>query len=217
MQMRYVLKYIDTYIATLREGGSEEGLLYVLLCSGFNSAAFNRYYTQKIAQEIKTNHSVNCQLERLYDYEAQLRCLPKKPTIYYDIRNESIRATALKFVRAEIQCLHNKQKLSEPKVAALRQAQSVQGSAYRIKTSLTVDGLAYLLRLLVEADVLEASPRTQLLAFIASNVQTRGKGDGSISPESLATKYRQVNQTTAIGVNSLLTKMAKHAQESFNL
>ena len=211
LQMRYLLKHIDTFISHLREASDEESLIDVLLRSGLNTASFNQYFTQKITKKVKANLSVNCQLEVLYDYQRLLCSVTKKPRQCYDFGHPSSRETVLKFVNAEINCLHNKQQLSIPK------AEVARVTDYHIKTSLSVDGFAYLLRLLVEAEVIEANPRTQLIAFMASNVQTRGKGEGTISADSLATKYRQVNQNTAVGVRSLLVKMAKQAQDSFNI
>lgn len=212
LQMRYLLTHIDTFIAHLREASDEKSLVDVLLRSGLNTDGFNQYFTQQITKKVHTNLSINCQFEVLYDYQGLLCSVVKKPRRCFDPGHPSSRETVLKFVNAEINCLQNKQQLSStPK------AEVARVTDYHIKTSLSVDGFAYLLRLLVEAEVIEANPRTQLIAFMAANVQTRGKGEGTISADSLATKYRQVNQNTAVGVRSLLVKMAKQAQDSFNI
>lgn len=209
-EIKYIQNYIDTIISNVKNM-EEEDLFKTLVHLGFNSLDFTQYYKQRIIEKVNTSFSMIHKLEILYDYELIFRCHPKKSTICYDPYSENSRTSLLRFIEAEINCLVKKQQLSTPKTEVTRP------SDYRIKTSLTVDGLAYLLRLLVEAEVFDANPRSQLIAFMAANVQTRGKGEGTISSESLSTKYRQVNQTTAIGIKSLLLNMVKQVQISFNL
>ncbi|MGF1925183.1 MAG: hypothetical protein ACQUHE_13475 [Bacteroidia bacterium] len=215
-QMQYLLQHIDKLIALFKEEKSEENQLYSLVQTGFNTRGFYRYFKENITEKVYTNLTTNTQLEILYDYEKLLLGGPKKAEDAYDQSMPNCRTALLRFIKAEINCLHKKQQL-HTEIVDTTHAQTASPTKYRIKTTLTVDGLAYLLRLLVEAEVIEANPRNQLIAFIASNFQTRGKGEGVISAESLSTKYRQVNQTTALNVRSVLLKMVKQAKESFNL
>ena len=98
-----------------------------------------------------------------------------------------------------------------------RMNRMVQPAEYRIKMTLSADALAYLLRLLIEADIIVAVPRSEFLAFIARHVQTPGIGMAYLSPNSLGTKYKQVVQTTAKNVNAALMRMLKILNKNFDL
>lgn len=203
-QVDFLLNLFENMILLLQEQGAKESdLLNLLLRKGFNTSSFKQYYMVKIAAAVNSNYKVEDQFDVLYQYEKMFSMLSKKPHGHYEPHSPSSKATLLKFVQTEIEYLHKKERLckSAPDVNAKVAA------PYRVKTSLSTDGLAYLIRLLVETEVIEASPRTELMAFIATHIQT--KRNTPISPDSLYTKYRQVTQQTAIGIKALLVKMTK--------
>lgn len=78
-----------------------------------------------------------------------------------------------------------------------------------MKVSLSVDGLAYLIRLMVEAGVILAGSRSELMEFISRHVQTPGIGEGHLSVKSLNNKYKQVVQSTINAVRAALMRMLK--------
>jgi hypothetical protein len=208
-QMEYLLRQADELIA-FNDG---ESLLRLLLRNGFNTLGFNHYYMLKISAEVYAEYQMAAQFDILFEYRKILEMMPKKSYRCYDPLAANTRGTLLKFVETELRYLNRKQEISAPKIAPVTAA----SSSYRIKTSLSVDALAYLLRLLVENGVIEASPKSELIAFMATYVQTCGSGEQSLSVHSLNTKYKQVTQFTAGRVRSLLVKMAKQAQDNFNL
>ncbi|RZA01326.1 MAG: hypothetical protein EOP11_17500 [Proteobacteria bacterium] len=57
---------------------------------------------------------------------------------------------------------------------------------YRLKMTISADALAYLLRLLIEAGIIIAEPRSQLLVFVAQHFQTAGIGEELLSANSFA-------------------------------
>ena len=89
--------------------------------------------------------------------------------------------------------------------------------AYRVKVSISADALAYLVRLLIETGVIVASPRSDLLVFIAKHFQTPGIGNAYLSANSLGTKYRQVVQSTAKNVNAALGRMQRIVGKEFGV
>lgn len=211
-QMDYVLKMLEQLIEVMQAKKlSEDALLNWLLRKGFNTTSFELYYTLKIAADLNANYKFEDQLDCLYQYQMQLNALPKKPYIRYNADCPSSRATLLRFVEAEIDYLEKKSQLAVPRVAPAAPL------GYQIKTTLSIDGFAYLLRLLVENEVIEAKPRAALMSFLAAHVQTCGKNEGSIALDSLETKYKQVTQATAIGVKLLLMKMNRQVALDFDL
>lgn len=212
-QMEYLLRQADELISIVQHGKKYgEDLTYFLLRNGFNTDGFNRYYMLKIAAEVHAAYLTDEQFDTLFEYKRSFTVMPKKPYRYYNLLGPNTRDTLLKFVNTELRYLDRKRDLSAPKVDVF----PAVISNYRIKTSLSVDGFAFLFRLLVENEAIEANPRTELMFFLASHLQTCGK-EAAISPKSLYTKYRQVTQTTAIGIRSLLVKMTKQIEADFSI
>lgn len=94
---------------------------------------------------------------------------------------------------------------SEPVVLAT--STTAITSPYRIRTAFSVDALAYFIRLLVEAKVIESGIRTELLNFVSNSFTTPGTGSNGISATSLGSRYKQVVQTTALQVRAALMRM----------
>ncbi|RZK38516.1 MAG: hypothetical protein EOO90_21955 [Pedobacter sp.] len=214
-QLNYIRSYTVELISRCadraRTNFNTVAVCKFLLSINFNTTKFRDYLEAEIEVDVNSRYAVNEQLELLYDQEKAFKRLPKKPTCSYHPDVESLRTSLLNFVAAEINCLQKKQALNARNIAPTNH------SPYKIKTSLTVDRLAYLLRLLIETGAIDANPRAPLLSFIAKSVNTPGtKGEEcDISVNSLANKYKMVTQSTAMGVRTLLRKMSKQLEESF--
>lgn len=87
---------------------------------------------------------------------------------------------------------------------------------YRIRVLLSVDGLAYFFKLLNKAGALDAGPIARLVVALSKNFSTSRVGHGQLSSHSIMTKYKQVVQTTARSVKTLLLKMLKLLDEEFS-
>ena len=213
----YMLKLQDILIETLQGSGKinyNDALTSRLLRHGFNAHAFIQYFKIKITTEMMEDYQIENQLETLYYYEKELRPRSEKVRFCYDSKIPACRSVLLSFVRAELDYLDKKHQYSSPKPN--NKVTNNTPSVYRIKTTLSVDGLAYLLRLLIEAEVIDATPKTDLMAFVGQHFQTRGIiGNGIISANSLTTKYNQITQSTAVGMRSLLVKMTKNIDDNF--
>jgi hypothetical protein len=192
---------------------AEYGCLNTLLANGFNTLAFNEFYIRKIALELERLYDPEEQLRCLYHYKKALCTIPKKAKVYYDPHNSSSRVILLTYLDSEISYISQKQQWCSPVTNA--NLTSTSSDTYQIKTSLSVDGLAYLIRLLIASEAIEAQPRSALLAFLSAHVQTKGKNLGQISPESLRTKYKQATHATAMGIRALLARMTKKVDGAY--
>jgi hypothetical protein len=216
-KMHYLLKLFDNLMGFLKGNGGFEfyGALHTfLLRCGLNTTDFNHYYTLKIAAETEERYNVEEQFNLLYSYERVFSVLPKKLNMCYEHKRPNSHNVLLNFVLAEINYLTKKEEHCTPNLAYARVTPAP--SLYRIKTNLTVDGLVYMFRLLIEAEAIDANPRSDLLAFIGQHFQTPKIKDGPISAYSLKIKYKQVTQSTTIGVRALLVKMIKQIDANFS-
>jgi hypothetical protein len=87
-------------------------------------------------------------------------------------------------------------------------------AAYKIRTSMSVDALACLLRLMVQAKVVEPGVKSELFAFGSGIFKMPGTGVGGISPHSFNNKYKQVIMSTADNAR-LLMRMIKIAEKEY--
>lgn len=215
-QLLYMQKLQKSLIELQTDNTDANGVLIThLLYYGFNCITFNQYYQLKISEELLQSYHLDEQFERLCYYEKQFKIQQEKANLYYKPTNPSSKTVLLTFVQAEIACLIRKQEFTKPKLTELKPYANFR--AYQLKTTLSVDGLAYLLRLFIEAEVIDANPRAELMAFMAKHVQTRGISTGVISASSLKTKYKQVTQHTATGVKRLLHKMLSKIEDNFGV
>ncbi|WP_285060269.1 hypothetical protein [Pedobacter ginsengisoli] len=189
----------------------------------YNTAGFANYYQARITAELAEIYEVDAQFRLLYEYERRFEMLSfKKSTRCYDLERVRIRQVMYTFIRAELNCLEKKEQLKRPAAPAAPPVQYGASStgktgtlAYKVRTKLSVDCLAYLFRLMVEADLIEAGVKTELMRFIAANFETPGMNAGGLSAASIGTKYKQVVQSTATKVRAALKRMLKQLDGDF--
>jgi cell fate (sporulation/competence/biofilm development) regulator YmcA (YheA/YmcA/DUF963 family) len=192
-----------------------ECLIYLL----FNDPVFECYVKAKLIEKFSTLYNHTEKLEALYQVEKSIKMLQERTSTCYDPQRPNLKLVLLAFIKAEIKFLTKNQSAAIMLSAEgnLKMTRLAQAPEYRVKTTLSADSLAYLLRLFVEAGIIMAEPRSALLAFMARHVQTPGIGQAYLSPNSLGTKYKQVVQTTAKNVNAALLRMLKILNKDFNL
>ncbi|PTT00205.1 hypothetical protein DBR11_10575 [Pedobacter sp. HMWF019] len=185
----------------------EEALKEHLLYYRFNHPEFWKYYSRKIESELSLLYDQQEKYERLCLYEKQLKAQQERSCANFIPVKESIKTMLLDFVKAELKFLQRKQ-MSFFSAGDHRQLER-KVNTYRMKVSLSVDGLAYLIRLMVEAGVILSGSRSELLEFISRHLQTPGIGAGHLSVKSLNNKYKQVVQSTINAVRAALMRMLK--------
>lgn len=94
-------------------------------------------------------------------------------------------------------------------------AKPQQQNSTKVNFLFSVEALAYLIKLLIGAKVIEAGIKTELFAAFASLFQTAGTAENGISAGSLNTKFKNVTQTTAKNLRAALMKMVALIDEEF--
>lgn len=225
----YRLAYVKNLQAALLEicncphkAAIQESLIHHLYGCNYNNTRFTKYLQDRITEKLAGVYEVAEQFKMLYSYQREFATNTyRKSAGCYDLKNRKNKEVMVDFINAELRYLEKKEGLkvpaAQPVQVVLQNAvpAAVKALGYRIRTSLSVDSLAYLIRLLVEANAIEAAVKTELLAFIADIFQTPGMGDKGISAGSLGTKYKQVVQSTATRVRALLKKMLKQLDGDF--
>ncbi|MNY23132.1 hypothetical protein D3C86_1567830 [compost metagenome] len=88
---------------------------------------------------------------------------------------------------------------------------------YGITVAFSVDALAYFFKLLINAGVVIAEPKSQLFLFIGKYFKTPGTCEAGLSVHSFTNKYNQTVQATAKTVRAALVRMLKLLDKEFDL
>lgn len=213
------LSYMNGLIAALIEIKADNGkfletLIRQLMYHRFNDLEFSFFYINLLEEEVNGLYSVEEQYERLSYYHKQFKRQEERSSCCFDPSRKSLKAILLEYVDGELEFMERKQILNRGRNSEAA-GQHLLGNNYRVKVSLSADGLAYLLRLMIEADLIVAKPRTLLMEFVAKYFQTCGIGTAKLSAGSLETKYKQVTQNTAKGVSAALKRMLRLLDQQF--
>lgn len=215
------LSYMNNLISSLIEIKPDsdkflETLIRQLMYHRFNDPEFCFFYIKLLEEEVNGLYSVEEQYERLSWYLKQFKRQEERSSCCFDPSRKSLKALLIEYIGGELEFMERKQMGSRERNSGTA-GQHLSENNYRVKVSLSADGLAYLLRLMIEADLIVAKPRTLLMEFVAKYFQTCGIGTSSLSARSLETKYKQVTQNTAKGVSAALKRMLRLLDQQFML
>lgn len=201
----------------------EDALIGHLLAVNYNTLGFEKYYHQRLTNELAELIEVEDQYQYLQSREYEFARPPfRKSNWCYDVRRKRITQILLDFVQLELS-------IRSKRAAQLREEARIRSQVklnkevaakeardnYKIRTSMSVAVLAYLVKLMIKGKVIEPGVRTELLAFIANIFQTPNSGTDGIAPTSFATRYKDVTESSARTVRVLLLRMLKILDEDF--
>jgi hypothetical protein len=185
----------------------DEQLRSLLFYANFNSPEFVTNYQNIIRASLAECIDVSLQLDQLYFWQKHFSTYPqRKSASSFHPDCKRVNDQMLDFVNAELSYLHQKHD-SKGMVQKMDE--------YKIKVSFSVDALAYFIKLLIKAKVIDQGVRSELLAFVARRFQTPGISSKGMSVLSLGVKYKQVVHTTAMHVRAVLMTMIKLIDEEF--
>ncbi|TKC62500.1 hypothetical protein FBD94_09815 [Pedobacter hiemivivus] len=200
----------------------EGRLIDLLIGMNFNSGTFIKYYQQVMMDELAVRITEEEQMSFLNHLERSFaRDSYRKSALSYDIDRKRIKCLLSEFVNVELRIRAKKVAMSrpvnvqQPTGPQVNSAPVTNTGNYKIRTPLSVDALAYFIKLMIAAKAIEPGVKTELLNFIASIFQTPGVGSAGISATSFGAKYKQVVQSTAKTVRVILVRMLKVLDDEF--
>ncbi|WP_196858333.1 hypothetical protein [Pedobacter sp. CAN_A7] len=218
------MKHLQTSLINLCRDVQAEDFTRImmehLLYLRFNSASYEGYYKSRLLKNLDQVYNQTEKLALLYQMEKVMKGQQERGMVCFDPCSPSLVVVLTSFIKAELKYLQKKQGialLGQPPATKRGVLATQQVPDYRVKVSISADALAYLVRLMIESELIMANPRSELMVFIARNFQTPGIGNGYLSANSLGTKYKQVVQTTAKNVNAALGRMQKIVAKEFGL
>ena len=217
-QMRYVQRLQAVLIELMGTSCNDpdRAVCELLYHELYNFSGFTDFYKSWIRKQADTDRPEQYRI-LLERYKWTFRKAPyKKKAIHYDTQGVRCHEIMYNFVLAELaRCAPKVEKVIYVTPEPPRPQQPPAEKPYKIKTILSVESLAYLIKLMVEAKVIEAGVKTELFAFIASIFETPGTAENGISAGSFSTKYKNVVQATAATVRAKLARMILIIDEEF--
>jgi|GEM_PF-1478138 len=197
-----------------------KGILEFLVGRNYNTEAFINYYKKAVLDDLAELPEVSDQLDFLQKLVWDLQIHPYRKSVFcYDHSRKRAKDVLHGFVEGELSMRQAKARANQQvarEAVRVTQAQTDPlPMAYKIRTPMTVDMLAYFIKLMVNAKVIEPGVKMELMTFAAGIFHTPGTGVNGIAPGSLYTKYRQVVQSSAKSVRVLLARMLKDIDEEF--
>jgi hypothetical protein len=184
----------------------------------FNSELFIQFLINQYKEElseIKDYHDKQSHLRRELGQLRKPKPTTKKPKYLYI--EDTIYHCLSQFIQTEISCLGiaiNKAKPTKVTISAPVPVPS-RPAEYKLRFNFSVECLAYLIKLLVNANVIEPGIKAELLRYVAANFQTPGTKLAGIAAGSFETKYKNVTQSTSVTVRAALMAMLKLLDKEF--
>jgi hypothetical protein len=196
------LKLLSEELQALELQGEESAqkrqLMNLLAYLNFNSFHFFDYYVDSFLLYIREGETRSEQIERLAYLRKEVNQLRLKPGVALKDKHDSIKTQLQEWINEEIYFLQSRKQLTAMGTDSVTEED-------KLKVNLSVNQLAYFIRLQVEAHILPKKDLSQLFRFLSQHVQT--KQAENITSESIRTKYYNVELGTKEKLKELLIAM----------
>ncbi|RZM18918.1 MAG: hypothetical protein EOO88_39490 [Pedobacter sp.] len=175
----------------------------LLVALDFRNTSFIDHYKFQIYADCDVEHGLEAQRNvlRRYRYELSKLSLSRYSNVVERNQTFEILSTSVTELLEHKSDVNGGVGIGTPLKAV------AQLGGYRLKTSFSVDVLAYLTKLYVDCGYLQTAAKTDLFNFLAARVETSNSGDAALSAGSIKNKYNQVVTSTATKTRAMLTKM----------
>ena len=172
-----------------------------------NSYGFFRYCVRRCRKELERERDHKGKTERLRWLVKITRQYSQKPGFRLCRERPSLKKQISSWLYEELEYLNINERFSQEVLVPLAQP-AVKN---RVKASVSVAHLAYMLRLQVECGIFKTESLSELFKFYAFHMTSLRSEH--ISAESLRTRYYNVERATSDSVRDLLLKMVHYSKK----
>ncbi len=180
-----------------------EALQFLLIELNFNYREYFHYCTGQIRNFIEGAESLSESIERLALVQKLVYQAPVRAGMEFSHNQRPLKDQLSDWIAREMGYLEKRQQLM---VAGEFNADPRQ-PGFRLTVGLSVAQLAYLIHVLVEAEIIQSRNLSLLLRMIAGVCRT--KRTETVSYESLRLKYYEPESNTRLFVKNMLLKIAE--------
>ena len=180
----------------------DECLKFSLICVNFNSYRFFAYLTEQIKRETKNINSHTGRVEMLSKFLKMFNQIHEYPDLVLYPKQKPIKEQISLWIIEEIEHLERSLKLKH-----LSEPTNPNPGTFDIKlqTDMSVAQFAYLIRIMIEVGIIKNTNQRDVLRLFSGIVKT--KHADTISPESLRTRFYNIEENTILAIKDLVIKM----------
>jgi hypothetical protein len=176
----------------------------------FNSFSLVEYATSKIRKEIEALPSITSQLEYLSRTLKELNQTQIKPSFALKPKRDSLKDILSKWLEEEIHFIEKKQQLTLMMPPGVQRFENLND--FKVKTTLSVPQIAYLVRILKDTGIITNDNKTDLIRFFSKYFSS--VNNENISQESLRSKFFAYERSTVTHIQRVLTKLMDHSKKN---
>jgi hypothetical protein len=180
----------------------EEQLKFALICLNFNSYRFFAYLTGQIKQDTVDIINHSGKVEVLSRYLKMINQIHEYPELVLYPKQKPIKEQISVWIIEEIEHLERSLKLKHNSEIKNFQSETTE---LKLQTDMSVAQLAYLIRTMIEVGIIKNTNQRDVLKLISGMVKT--KQTDTISPESLRTRFYNIEDNTKLAVKDLVINM----------
>ena len=197
---------------------AEQALISYLYEYHFNSERFIQVMIHQYQLETDGIIDLQDKLSRMVRMTGELKkhkVTPKKPE--YLEEATSIYSRLICFFDTEMKCLAIAIEKAKPRIVPITAPVAVPYCPvdYKLRFNYSVECLAYLIKLMVTANIIEPGVKAELMRYVAANFETKGIKAVGISSGSFTTKFKNVTHSASVKVRASLMAMLKLIDKEF--
>jgi hypothetical protein len=201
--LKYLIKSLFKILEEPREQDYSQTIYEFLIYLNFNNHHFVQYSVTKVKSELERMDSFQAQLEHLSLLIKNLSQAQVKPDYALKPGRPTIKVNLLNWLEDEVHYIEKRRQLTFM-IPPGTQNDTADGDA-KIKTTLSVPQLAYMIRILKEEGIIVNDNKAELIRFFSRHFSSAH--NENISRESLRSKYFAFEDSTVKHVQAILNKL----------
>lgn len=208
--LKYLVKCLFKILEEPQQQDYSQTIYELLIYLNFNNHHFVQYSVTKVKSELERKDSLQSQLEHLSLVIKNLSQSQVKPDYALKPGRTNIKILLLNWLEDEVHYIEKRRQLTIM-IPPGTQNDIVDIDA-KIKTTLSVPQLAYIIRILKEEGIIVNDNKAELIRFFSKHFSSAH--NENISGESLRSKYFAFEDSTVKHVQGILNKLLQRSKKA---
>jgi hypothetical protein len=178
----------------------DDSIRNLLLYMNYNAIGYFNYYTRYLQEQVKTLESRPEKIEKLSYFLKTINQTQVKPGVAYHPVYPSLKEQVVDWISEEISYEEKVFQLTQKKLVAA----GPLPADFKVQIDMSLSQLAYILRVFIEAKIVQTKNLSEVLRFFAKYYQVKNQ---KIAYESLRVRYYNPEESIRKSVRSILLQL----------